>query len=100
MARNMKSLPWARRSSQTSMWTPRSRSAGRRAGSADRGLGEAAPLGGLLLSPRQARDAVPLEAAVQGAAGEGRDRLAQAAQDIVQRQQGAAPELDDHRLLD
>jgi len=42
---------------------------------------------------------VPHEAAVEGAAAERRDRLAQAAEDVVQRQQGAAPELDDDRLL-
>jgi hypothetical protein len=66
---------------------------------ADPGLGEPLALGGLLVIPRQAGDAVPLQAAVQGAAGEGRDGLAQAAQHIVQRQQGAAPELDDDRLL-
>src|SRR5829696_4691910 len=100
IARNMCSLPWASRSSQTSMWTPRSRSAGRRAGSADRRLGEALALGGLLAGLRQPGNAVPLEAAVQGAAGEGRDRLAQAAEHVVQRQQRAAPELDDDRLLD
>jgi hypothetical protein len=35
---------------------------------ADPGLGEALPLGGLLLTLRQAGDAVPLQAAVQGAA--------------------------------
>src|SRR5215212_5089006 len=99
IARNRCSLPWASRSSQTSMWTPRSRSAGRRAGSADRRLGEAAPLRGVLLVPRQARDAVPHEAAVQGAAAELRDGLTQAAQDVVERQQGAPPELDDDRLL-
>jgi hypothetical protein len=63
------------------------------------GLGEALALGGFLLALRQAGDAVPLQAAVQGAAREGRDRLAQAAQDIVERQQGAAPELDDDGLL-
>src|SRR5215207_1086073 len=49
--------------------------------------------------PGQAGDAMPPQAAVQGAAREGRDRLAWAAQHIVQRQQGAAPELDDDGLL-
>ena len=40
---------------------------------------------------------MPPQAAVQGAAGEFGDRLAQAAQDVVQRQEGAPPELDDDR---
>ena len=39
------------------------------------------------------------QAAVQGAAGELGDRLAQAAEDVVERQQGAAAELDDDGLL-
>jgi hypothetical protein len=38
-------------------------------------------------------------AAVERAARERRDGLAQAAQDVVERQQGAAAELDDDRLL-
>jgi hypothetical protein len=66
---------------------------------ADRGLGEAPALAGLLRVARQAGDAVPLQAAVERAAAERRDGLAQAAQDIVERQQGAAAELDDDRLL-
>jgi hypothetical protein len=66
---------------------------------ADGGLGEALSLGGLGVILRQTRDAVPLEAAVQGAAGELGDALAQAAEHVVERQQGAAPELHDHRFL-
>jgi len=37
---------------------------------ADRGLGEATPLGGFLALPGQPRDAVPNKAAVKGAAGQ------------------------------
>ena len=66
---------------------------------ADPGFGEPLALGSLFVIPRQAGDAVPLQAAVQGAAAEGRDGLAQAAEDVVERQQGASPELDDDRLL-
>jgi hypothetical protein len=66
---------------------------------ADRGLREVLALGSLLLVPRQAGDAVTHQAAVQGAAAELGDRVAQAAQDVVQRQQGAAAELDDEGLL-
>jgi hypothetical protein len=42
---------------------------------------------------------VPNQAAVKGTARELWDALAQAAQTINKRQQGAAPELDDDRLL-
>jgi hypothetical protein len=42
---------------------------------------------------------VPLQAAVQGAARECRDRLAQTAQHIIERQQRTTPELDHDRLL-
>jgi hypothetical protein len=66
---------------------------------ADRRLGEAAALRGLLLVPRQTGNAVPRQAAVERAAAEGRDSLAQAAQDVIERQQGAATELHDHRLF-
>ena len=41
-----------------------------------------------------------LKAAVERAAGQPRDRVAQASKDIVQRQQRAAAELDDHGFLD
>jgi hypothetical protein len=53
---------------------------------ADLDLGKTLSPGSSLLVPRQARDAVAHQAAVQGAAGEGRDRLAQATEHIVQRQ--------------
>jgi hypothetical protein len=53
---------------------------------ADRGLGEASALGGLLRVSRQAGDAVAPQAAVQGAPGQPRDGLAQAAQHVVERQ--------------
>lgn len=66
---------------------------------ADGGLGEAAAPGGVLLVAGQAGDAVADEAAVQGRASELRDRLTGAAEDVVERQQGAAAELDDDRLL-
>lgn len=66
---------------------------------ADRGLGAAPALGRPILVPGQPGDAVALQAAVEGAAAERRDGLAQAARDIVERQQGAAAELDDDRLL-
>jgi len=67
---------------------------------ADRGLREVLALGSLLLIPRQAGDAVTHQAAVQGAAAELGDRLAQAAQDVVEREQRAPAELDDDGLLD
>ncbi len=65
----------------------------------DPGFREALAPGGSLLIAGQARDAVPLKASVQGAARELGDRLAQAAQDVVERQQRAATELDDDGLL-
>jgi hypothetical protein len=48
---------------------------------------------------RQTRDAVTLQAAMQSASAEAGDGVAQAAQDIVERQQGPAPELHDDRFL-
>jgi hypothetical protein len=39
------------------------------------------------------------QAAVQGTPAERRDGFSQAAEDIVEGQQGAAPELDDDRFL-
>src|SRR5215212_11461715 len=66
---------------------------------ADLCLGKALALGGLLLGFGQPRDAVPNQAAVKGAAGQRRDARAQAAQNIIKRQQGAAPELNDNGLL-
>jgi hypothetical protein len=66
---------------------------------ADLGLGEALALGSFLCALGQPGDAVALQAAMQGAAGQLGDGLAQATQDIVQRQEGAPAELDDDRLL-
>ena len=66
---------------------------------ADPGLGEALALGGSLLVSGQAGDAVPFQAAVQGAAGEPGDALPQAAEDVIERQEGAPAELDHDRLL-
>jgi hypothetical protein len=66
---------------------------------ADRGLGEAFTLRRLVLVLGQSGDAVADQAAVQGTTAERRDGLPQAAEDIVERQQGAAPERDDDRLL-
>ncbi len=43
---------------------------------------------------------MPNEAAVQGTARELGDALAQAPQNVIERQQGAAPELDDDGFLD
>ena len=67
---------------------------------ADRRLGEAATLRGGFLACRQARDAVPVEASMKRAARQLWDRIPQASQNVVQRQQRSAPELDDHGLLD
>ena len=61
------------------------------------GLEASARLRGL--GCRKAGDAVPLQTAMQGRAAEARNRLAQATQDIVQRQQRPAPELDHDGLL-
>jgi hypothetical protein len=66
---------------------------------ADGGLGEALALRGLFPVLGQAGDAVAHEAAMERAAGEVRDALPEAAQDIVERQQGAAAELDDDGFL-
>jgi hypothetical protein len=67
---------------------------------ADLGLGEAAAPCALLLGRGQAGDAMPLKTAVECAAGQLRDRVAQASQHVVERQQRAAPELDDHGFLE
>jgi hypothetical protein len=66
---------------------------------ADLGLGEALALGCSLIVTWQARDPVAYEAAVQGAARQPGDGPAQAAKDIIQRQEGAPSELDDNGLL-
>jgi hypothetical protein len=66
---------------------------------ADLGCSKALAPGRLLLALGQPRDAVADEAAMQGAARELGDGLAQAAQDVVQRQQRPAPELDHDRLF-
>src|SRR5690349_16759159 len=47
----------------------------------------------------QARDAVSLEAAMQCAAAEGGDGVLQAAEHVVEREEGSAAELDDDGLL-
>jgi len=65
----------------------------------DAGLGEPASLGGLLVAARQAADAVSLQAAVQGVAGECGDALTQAAENIIEWQKRPASELNDDRLL-
>jgi hypothetical protein len=64
----------------------------------DLGLGKAPALGSPLFASGQPGDAVPLQAAVRGAAGQLGDGLAPATRDVVQRQEGAPPELDDDRL--
>jgi len=66
---------------------------------ADCGLGELASPRGLVRVVGQAGDAVALEAAVQAGACQLRDGVAQAAEHVVERQQGAAAELDHHGLL-
>src|SRR3954451_6420966 len=66
---------------------------------ADLGLGKAPALGGLLSAFGQSRDAVAHETAVKGAAGQLGDALAQAAQNVIQGKERAAPELDDDGLL-
>ena len=48
---------------------------------------------------RQAGDAMPLEAAMQSAAAQVGDGVFQAAHDVIERQQGAAAELDDDGLF-
>src|SRR3954470_20783938 len=65
----------------------------------DGGLGKGAALRAALFVLGQSANAVTDEAAVERAAGELRDRLAQAAQHVVERQERAAPELDDNGLL-
>jgi hypothetical protein len=66
---------------------------------ADRGIGEATALGGLLVVAGQAGDAVAREAAVKRGATEAWDGFTQAAQDIIERQEGSPSGLDDDRLL-
>jgi len=66
---------------------------------ANSGLGKPPALGRALTVFGQPRDAVAHEAAVKGAAGQRRDALAQAAQNIVEGKQRAAPELNDDGLL-
>ena len=65
---------------------------------ADLGLGEALALGSLLLALGQPGDAVAYQAAMEGAAGQLRDGVAQAAEDVVERQQCGA-EIDDDGFL-
>src|SRR3954468_22825326 len=66
---------------------------------ADLGLGKAPALGGLLSAFGQSRDAVAHETAVKGAAGQLGGALAQAAENVTQGKDGAAPDLDDDGLL-
>jgi hypothetical protein len=54
---------------------------------------------GLLVDLGQARDAVPLQAAVQGRAGELRDGGLQGVEAVVQQQQGVAVEGHDENFL-
>jgi len=62
---------------------------------ADR-IGLEGPLGGLVaLDLRQPRDAVALEAAMEGRPRQVRDGRLQGIETIVQRQKGMAPEGDD-----
>lgn len=63
-------------------------------------LGEAPALHSLLFAPWQARDAVPLQAAMQSTTGELRDGLPKAAEHVIQWQQRVASELNNHRFLD
>jgi hypothetical protein len=66
----------------------------------DPGFGKALALGRLLLAFGQAGDAMTDEATVAStSAREPGDGFAQAAQHVVQRQEGAAPELDHDGLL-
>ena len=66
---------------------------------ADRGFGEAAAFGSLFNVCGQPGDAMTLQASVQGAAGKLWDGVAQAAHDVVERQEGAPLEHDDDGLL-
>src|SRR5215204_6858894 len=66
---------------------------------ADLGLGKPTALGRALTVFGQPRDTVAHETAVERAAGQRRDALAQAAQNLVEGKQCAAPELNDNGLL-
>ncbi len=66
---------------------------------ADCGVGELASFRWLVRVVGQAGDAVAFEASMQAGACQLRDGVAQASEHVVERQQGAAPELDHHGLL-
>src|SRR3984885_6642864 len=66
---------------------------------ADRGLGKAPALGCSLLAAWQSGNPMPGKAAMERAAGEFGDALAQAAKHVIEREQGTAAELDDDRLF-
>ncbi len=51
------------------------------------------------LARRETRDAVALETTMQGASAEIWNGVLQTAEDIIQWQEGSAPELDDDRFL-
>ena len=67
---------------------------------ADRRLGKLAPFGGVVWAFGQPGDAMTFQAAVQAGSSELGDAVAQASEDVVERQQGALPELHDHGFLD
>ncbi len=66
---------------------------------ADFGFFEALLFGRAVLGFRQSGDAMALEAAMERAAGEGGNAVAQAAEHVIERQQGSRAELDDDGLL-
>jgi len=66
----------------------------------DGGLGEAATLRQRLCARGKAADPVAFEAAMKGAAGELRNAVTQAAENVVEGQERPPPELDDDRFFD
>jgi hypothetical protein len=67
---------------------------------ADRRIGKPPALGRGLLAPWQSRDPMPRKAAMESTAGQLGDSLAQPAEDVIKRKQGAAAKLDDDCFLD
>lgn len=63
------------------------------------GRSEPLPFRFVAINFRQARDAMPLQAAVQRGSGQMRDGRLQGVKAVVQWQQRMAPECHDHRLL-